>query len=53
MAMRVGETRGSEGRPVMGRIEVASPIGGLHYLTGNGADFPLVLEREDICGTGE
>jgi hypothetical protein len=27
MAMRVAETGGSKGRPVMGRIEVASPIG--------------------------
>jgi hypothetical protein len=44
--MRVAETGGSEGRPVMGRIEVATSA-------GNGADFPLVLERETSCGTDE
>ena len=33
MAMRVAETGGSEGRPVMGRIEVALLICGLHYLS--------------------
>ena len=53
MAMRVAETRGSEGRPVMGRIEVAFLICGAHYLAGNGADFSLVLERETSCGTDE
>ena len=51
MAMRVAETGGSEGRPVTGRIEVTFVICGPHYLAGNGADFPLVLERETSCGT--
>ena len=51
--MRVAETRGSKGGPVMGRIEVASPNWRPHYLAGNGADFSLVLERETIGGTAE
>jgi hypothetical protein len=53
MAIRVAETRGSECRPVMGRIEVASPIPGPYHLAGNGAHFSLVLERETIGGTDE
>ena len=53
MAMRVEETRGSEGRPVMGRIEVAFLIWGPHYLAGHGADFSLVLEHETSGGTDE
>jgi hypothetical protein len=53
MTMWVSEMGGSESRPVMGRIEVASPWLGQHHLAGNGADFSLVLERETIGGTDE
>src|ERR1700720_2269916 len=43
MAMRVTEMGASEGCPVIGQIEVASPRGGQDHLAGNGADFLLVL----------
>ena len=49
--MRVAETGGSESCPVMGRIEVALLIYDHITSTGNGADFPLVLDREISCGT--
>ena len=51
--MRVAETGGSEGYPVMGRIEVALLIYGSHYLSRKRSHFPLVLERETSCGTDE
>jgi hypothetical protein len=51
--MRVAETGGSECRPVMGRIEVASFFTDHITSAGNGADFPLVLERETSSGTDE
>ena len=50
MAVRVSEKRKSECRSVIGRIEVASPVG-QHYLAGNGADFSLVLRRVTMGGT--
>jgi hypothetical protein len=44
--MRVTEMGASEGGPVIGQIEVASPHGRQHHLAGNGADFLLVLKLE-------
>jgi hypothetical protein len=46
MAMRVTEMGESEGCPVIGQIEVASPHWDNITLAGNGADFPLVLKLE-------
>ena len=47
MAMRIAELRKSECCPVIGQIEVASPLG-QHHLAGNGADFSVVLKLENV-----
>ena len=55
MAMRVAEMGASECCPVIGQIEVASPLGDNNYLAGNGVDFPLVLKLEtvhELCTNG-
>jgi len=46
MAMRVTEMGASEGCPVIGQIEVASPQGDNITSPENGADFLLVLKLE-------
>ena len=46
--MRVTEMGASEGCPVIGQIEVASPRGGQDHLAGNGADFLLVLSSRTL-----
>jgi hypothetical protein len=48
MAMRVTEMGASEGCPVIGQIEVASPRGDKNHLAGNGADFLLVLSSRTL-----
>ena len=48
MAMRVTEMGASEGCPVIGQIEVASPSWGQDHLAGNGADFLLVLNSRSL-----
>jgi hypothetical protein len=51
MAVRESELRGSECCPVIGQIKVESPRWGQHDLAGNGADFAMVFQFENICGT--
>jgi hypothetical protein len=48
MAMWIAELRKSECCPVIGQIEVALPFWGPHHLAGNGADFSVVLELENV-----
>jgi predicted flavoprotein YhiN len=47
-AMRVTEMGASEGCPVIGQIEVASPRGDKNHLAGNGADFLLMLSSRTL-----
>ena len=46
--MRVTEMGESEGGPVIGQTEVASPLGGQHHLAVNGADSLLVLNSRPL-----
>ena len=43
-----GNGEQSEGRPVIGQIEVASPRGDKITSAGNGADFLLVLSSRTL-----
>jgi hypothetical protein len=48
MAMRVTEMGASEGCPVTGQIEVASPGWDKNHLARNRADFLLVLSSRTL-----